>query len=370
FIFPNIYIKNIKLNRTDKIAIIILVYIFIEFIISPFGMMAKLANARELASGILLYLFGRAINLSSGKIKGYIKFLINIGLFISIIGFVEVIIGNELWTYIGIKKFMEYKGMGEFLNGNFFLPNNFYTYDLYKFTGKIIRRLVSIIAEPTTTGQVLVVPAVYLIISKNEIKYRYMKLIIILLAILMVFGKGAYLILGISVIYYYKRYYNNKTLSNIMFLGIILICISLVKISLNQQSSIGMHVNGLINNILSLPHNIFGNGVGSAGNFAMIYNTSSIELGAGESFVGVIIGQFGLIGITLYSLFTILLFRDLEECIENNIELKRELIMAKGSFIGVICATFLSQSAAGFISISLYMILTGILITNSQKVIK
>lgn len=368
FIFPNIYLKGIKLKKTDKLAILILGYILLEFIISPFEIMAKLANARELASVILLYLFGRAINLSTSYIKRYIKFLINIGLFISIVGFVEVTIGVELWRYMGIEKFMQYKGMGAFLNGQYLLPNNFYTYDLYNIIGRTIRRLVSIIAEPTTTGQVLVLPLVCLIVtSKKEIKFKYLKIIIMLIAIIMVLGKGAYLILLISLVYYIKKYYKNKLFGNIVFLSIILTSLVLVIMSLNEQSSIGMHAKGLINNIISLPQNILGNGIGSTGNFAMIYNTNVAELGAGESFVGVIIGQFGLVGIVLYSLFAVFLCKDLEEAINQNKELRKESIVAKGAFIGVVCAMFLSQSAAGFIAISLYMILIGILITNSEK---
>tara|TARA_B100000315_G_C14391180_1_gene502048 strand:- start:262 stop:828 length:567 start_codon:yes stop_codon:yes gene_type:complete len=84
----------------------------------------------------------------------------------------------------------------------------------------------------------------------------------------------------------------------ISFVSVFIIVFPLLK----EIHSISDHYRGFITNIIQLPQNILGSGIGSGGNFGRRFSglDDVTSLFFGESYFGTMISQIGIIGVLFY----------------------------------------------------------------------
>lgn len=70
---------------------------------------------------------------------------------------------------------------------------------------------------------------------------------------------------------------------------------------INNQSSLN-HLNGLLDGFSVMGSNIFGVGIGRYGNMTSLYGNTAVK-GSGESFIGSMIAQIGIVGILILWVF-------------------------------------------------------------------
>lgn len=89
------------------------------------------------------------------------------------------------------------------------------------------------------------------------------------------------------------------------------------------------------------------------------------EVGAGESFVGLVAGQLGFLGLVLYLSFFILCSRYLMSIKISQPNHYRN-VMIGCYLLGLFVSTFLTESSLGFLSVANGMILTGYFVSRKQ----
>jgi len=364
------YIKsNNKQNKiaSKKNAVVSIVILIGMFFASSSSFMARVTSFRQLIIPFLLFIFGCCIKLENDQIYKYLRFVVYILVFTSIFGIIEYLYGDDLWHRLGILNYIEKKGQEAYL-GVRGLPLNFYTFDLFYVFNKAFRRTVSFIVDPVALGQIFAFAIPIVLFNKilfNNIK-RYICLFFLLVGLVLTFGKGGMLIVAISFVYCLQNLSDRKYLSKILAILVLIASIFVISYSNDNNLSTSNHFYGLIENISNLSKYPLGRGMGNAGNFATLYNESD-DVGPGESFVGNVIGQLGVIGICIYTVFFYFLIKELEKCKKTNIQDKMLSIPITGNLIGLIVCSFLSGTSISFISSALYFILIGVIMYNNNK---
>lgn len=361
----------INTNKIDRISVLIAVTLILYT--GAYGapsLNTRLISARQIAIPVLFYFLGRSINLDKNNLIKYFDFIKIFSILITIFGIFELIIGDSFWTNIGISKFIEYKGMEEWTNSLTGLPGNFYSYDFYNQIGCGIRRMVSFIMEPTTLAQLIAASMMYTYWIKTDresIVKKNIYTIILGIGLILTIGKGGILVCIVCTMYcmkYIKKYkLTSKLTKNLTIAGAIVV----IAYSFKNETSVSFHLQGLIENFMSVIRYPIGRGIGMSGNFANLYATGNYDLGHGESYIGVIIGQFGLIGIILFGLFYIYMYIELYKVIKYNEDLSSIATVCLGLLSGCLLASFLSESAISFISTILIIPIIGIVINLDMK---
>ena len=134
------------------------------------------------------------------------------------------------------------------------------------------------------------------------------------------------------------------------------ICLALI-ISTNFLDTVAIHASGLTTTFSM--HSIFGNGLGSWGNYAKLYEGTG---GAGESYMGLIIGQTGLIG---FVVFLYAFIRNTKIILKEGKSTLSYAILVY--VISVLIEAFLSESAINYIGSGISFIIFGIMMNSSAS---
>ena len=302
------------------------------------------------------FMFGVAV--INADIDKILKVILYSCIFVSVFGIVEMtILGDEFWIKIGIQKYMSLKGFDAWVyNG---LPGNYYTADLINWTGRMYRRMASILTDPLLTSHFLCMGFLYLLFKKDLFKNRKIRSFLIVLlgiSIILTLSKGAFLILGVG--FFLKVYKKNKLGSSII--GLIGVIGLIFIIKNNLLYSVGAHAGGLVDNFKSM--SLLGKGIAKVGNFALIYSDSGSDIGTGESLIGTILGQVGIIGVSIYIGFYVSIIKRMLNFKDKDIAYFISSLM-----IGTFLETFLSESAVSFIGNGIYFMIVGMLYRLSIK---
>lgn len=266
---------------------------------------------------------------------------------------------DEFWRIIGSETYFKNKGIEEWTKDGVMV--SFYTYDLMAIFGGSVRRFVSIFAEVLATAHFLFLSlAITFFKYKGRLRNKLIICGLMLLAIMLTISKGVILIIGVAVVVTIYYYYENKKLT----LGLIILgVIGLIVIVLNsygEATSTGYHLDGLVHNFQNIK--VFGYGLAKSGNFALIYGDSSQNVLSGESFIGTMLGQIGIIGTMIYVIYN---FFIVKSYIINRYRDKEDNIIALILISGILLESFLSESAISFLGTGFYFVLAGI-IYNKQ----
>lgn len=314
----------------------------------------KLVCFRQLMTPIILVLYGRSLRLSRIEKQGYMRFIVDFGIFQAIFGLIErCIFGDSFWLKLNVSNIFRIKGFSDWVFGG--LPGNYYSADFYHIIGKTIRRLVGIMTDPLLTAHFLAFCIVILLFTDCEKKtsIKYTKLVLITVACILTISKGAYLIIGIA--YLYKLWKQNR---GVAIGGICLVIMSIIVIiQSNLFRTVAIHLAGFSTGIANL--SLFGGGVGTAGNLASLSGSSSTS---GESFFGMVLGQIGIVGMILFiwSVYC------LGKCVLKNRNGKYEYAIV-AYIMAVMIEALVSESAINFVGSGCAFIILGYFTTRSKE---
>lgn len=362
-----LFYKKLKnLSLPDIMAAAFIVLICINFILSNINISAKIASTRQLLIPIICFLFGRVLDINEKNFKKYSVIILYLGIFLAAFSLLELfILKDNFWVNIGMSKFMENKGVSSW--GSNGILGSFYTYDYIKITGQATRRVVSIFAETMTSGHFMFFIILYIIyVIKGINKYVKISLLVLLfIPTILCFSKGVYLIVLYSIIIYLYYIKSKKrsisVLAFILIIGIIIFSF----LSYGKATSTGYHLRGLMENFKSI--SIFGYGIGSTGDFAYLFANKNSIIKSSESFIGVLTGQLGFIGLLTYLGFHIAIFK--EFIININIYKSKWLVFGFTLISSIFIESILSESAVSFLGTSLYFIFAGLIYQNKKFIL-
>lgn len=358
--YLGIHIRKSITKRSLFCIISILVLFFLTIMSSEGTTVGRLSSLRQLYIPFLFFFCGEEAQIGTLDVSQICKTYLRCCLIATIFGFVEITLGTSFWVSIGLRQYTELKGVTEYIHESG-LMRAFFTYDF----GLPVRRMASTLADPVILGQLLGVGVLVALFGQtfdSRIKNR-LYAFIIGLGLILTMAKGGIVIAIIGVTMMLRKNAKKKILSDILLIIAIISGISLIVFGFENGSSISNHYNGLISGFVSIFVKPFGYGVGSAGNMAYKGGSfSSISQNAGsESFIGSIIAQIGIIGIFLYFVFWIFLFRYGKRRISSDI-LYDVLRIAN---VGLLLTSFVNNTAISFISCFFYFVLYPIVARNN-----
>lgn len=348
------------INLIDILVMVFLIIMIISYFTSDAtSIVAKIANLRQLILPILLFYFGNLIDIKDKEYSKVFEIIRNIGKVVFVIGVVQFAIGEKFFEFIDVSDFYVKKGMNQWLvNGKY--PLSFVAWDLQQIFGVFMMRFISIFFEALTTGHIMILCFIISIFDKNfraNKKQFYIWSTLFFIGAILTFSKGAYLIILVGFIYLlYQKIYNKKVFYYIVS-SIILIVIIAVCVLWNKVISIQMHLKGFWHNIVAAE--LFGGkGLGNVGVYSSTFSNNNKS--AGESLIGNLVGQFGII---VALIFLIIIGLIIYLCIISEKENKEIAIVL---IIGVFIEMFLSESSVAFLSTGLYFVISG-MFSNTSK---
>ena len=315
---------------------------------------APLMSTRQLLIIPLFMAFGSAVA-TSISVKTALQMTLVWSVIIAATGILELFFfyttgSKELyWPAMGINEFLANKGMHAWGSGPGGVPGNFYSHDFNFLEGEKYRRLVGVIAEPTLVGHILVLPVVYYTISGRTLPAVFCST-----ALILTMSKGGILaaILGIG---FYFHFYERRAKAFILTLFAAIAAVAGLTYAFlaGGMHSLSLHARGLVNNVSELANHPWGSGIGSAGNFANLAHkagtVTTVVKGGGESYLGLFLGQLGIVGIVLYGILFCFMFRIR---VDN-----RETAAIKLVSIATMIASFASESAVSYVGSGIFFTL-------------
>ncbi len=301
------YLRKRKIDKVEKYSIIAMGVLIFYVIVKMDFSMETIASFRQLSIPFIFYMFGRSVTIKKGQFIEVIRFFIVLSVFTVLFGIVQIIIGPSFFEALGMRYYMIIKyGYVKTINGNI-IPSSMLTWDLYKYTGKVYLRLSSILVDPVVLTQILAL-AFALVTFDYDFEIMGKKIqriysVLLLLGVVLTLGKAGLMITALVIIYYYGEKNNNrKLMSYVLYSLIAIACVILIQTS-GSGESISLHWAGLIDNVKVMRNHFFGTGIGTAGNLATKYAENLVNENSGESFIGAVIAQMGIMGIIIYLLF-------------------------------------------------------------------
>lgn len=299
------FIKKRKIDRTEIYSIIALAVLLLYLFARNDFSMSAISSFRQLSIPFVLYMFGRSIRLKKGELRELAQFFIRLCILSVLFGIVQIVVGPAFFDKMGMQNYMLIKYGYVMSYGGYCVPNSMMSYDLYPYTGKMYFRMASVLVDPVILAQILALAYILVAFDReNQLvaKKRQMICAILLAAgTLLTLGKSGIIIIILATVYLWgKKNIQNKLLSyGIYFIGGILCLMIMFRTS--TGSSIDLHLRGLTENVRQMAQYPIGRGIGMAGNLAAAYGVD-VE-NSGESFVGAVIAQMGIVGLGIYGLF-------------------------------------------------------------------
>tara|TARA_R110002124_G_scaffold142504_1_gene307288 strand:- start:2830 stop:4095 length:1266 start_codon:yes stop_codon:yes gene_type:complete len=340
-----------KLIKHDLFVLFILFFLSVNvFFISDFSNESFFPSFRQILILIVSYLVGRFFFIHQLKWSFLDK---NINVFFTVMiitSFIERFVffnSNEsFFVALGYKQFAEAKGFSDWLLG-VGVSKSFYTYDFSIYGFEPIRRMAGIMfANPVILGQFLAFPFIYFLVKKSFIGTFFT-----LLSLLLCFSKGGILAASVGVLLYiFFRLKFSKGLQIFCLFFLFLASLPIVIYLYININSVFIHTNGFLHNVSNLVYLPLGNGIGEVGNYAGLFNEDiSREESKGESYLGTLIGQLGLLGWILWLSLLVFIFKKNPQ---NEIQMSVQY-----SSIGFLIVAIFSESAIAYTGISLILAL-------------
>lgn len=352
-------LKKRMAKKVEYMFVAYLAVIGIAFFVSDASIYSKVVAVRQMLVPFICVYFGIHLSVTKEMLIKIEKLIIALCILVGLFGVFELLfLGDEFWKSLPLRQFNINKGTS--FDTYMGMPLNFYTWDLFEYTGNVIRRMISFFADPLMSSGFfftgLVLTDSYRI--KYSKKYTVAE-VFLLICGLLTLSKGFY----VAVLVFYsmkifkKLSYKKLKLLLVVFAFGVLALIILAKISLQYlpPSSITIHIQGLLSGIDN--GSLIGNGLGKAG--VMASQIGGIEESlAAESFMGVMIAQIGYIGLFSF-LFIIgyILLKCLKYyCVTKEIRLYNYPVMV----LAIVCQSFFSESSIGIVVTGTSFILFGL----------
>ncbi|MBT0904034.1 polymerase [Streptococcus infantarius subsp. infantarius] len=313
----------------------------------PTSFAAYLSSLRNILAPLLILLYS-VYSFKKIDVSLFYKLIFNTSIIVILFGFVEYLIGNNLWISLNITKLWELKGMP--LKG-ILVPGNWYSSEMIG--GNQLRRMVSSFADPVNLGS-------YLFVAFMLAWYRRKRILQFLLffSFLLCVSKGAFLSFLVFIVVYSWINDKNKILA---ILGMVIsLSAGVLFYIFSQNSSSGSmnaHINGFLS-ALTMPLKYpLGMGAGNVGVLASkLGSTTALNSSVLETGIGMVISQFGFIGALIYTYFFGKLL-----LIGKGIGGRRDKILWYTLILGFLANAMFNEVALSPNSCSLYFLTLGFL---------
>lgn len=331
--------------RVSNYIVLLTIYSLLLLLIYKTDISSFFASYRNIITCILFYLFGYLMSqyCESTTVFKIVKYITVIVL---IVGFYEVLINNNMWKVLNIDQLWNKKGIAVASWG---LPNNFVSSE--KIFGQQIRRMSSTFADPVNLGTFL--------FFAFMITWFYKKYIIaglVVIACMMTVSKGA--LLGFLIFFCIYIFFKDKQKVLLTITCYIVIALAIGFLVFSKHSSTGsvfLHISGYVAAVVSLFQQPFGYGCGNVGVMATILHQTS-NAGITESGLGAVIGQLGVVGLTIYISFFFHIFKD----VINKIHVSREKILVLTLLCSILVNITFNEVALSPNSCGIYFIIFGL----------
>lgn len=353
------FLRKRKIDKTERYSIIAIIVLLGYIIIKMDFSMGVIASFRQLSIPFIFYIFGRSVKIKKGDFLELVHFFVTLSVFSVLFGMIQIIVGPALYDSLGMRYYMKIKYGFLQMNDGYYIPVSMLSWDLYKYTGKVYLRLSSILVDPVVLSQILALAFALVTFDYSEDlmskKRKRIYSILLLSGVVLTLGKGGIIITALVFVYFFgKRNKERKLLSYAVYLVIGFICIILIQ-KADSGESISLHWAGLVDNIQVMKENPLGTGIGTAGNMAAKYAESTTNENSGESFIGAVIGQMGIIGIIIYFLFIYGLFVKYKRVKQYNNLYNIIFITTNCMWI----TSFLNNTAISFTNCFMYFVILG-----------
>jgi hypothetical protein len=343
-----------KIKR-DLLFFLILLYTLILFVfclLSEASLKFSIYNFRKIISLFILFILFKNLFLLKESFNKLLKYINSLFIVFFVFGLIDFYFGEFFWDSIFNLSGFWNSNSTDFAELNSFSQSGrAYSSDLYFLTGERNRRIMSFFLEPTAYASFLSVALAYnVLISKNKVF-----ILLILLSGMLTFSK--FFIFSIFIIYtilYFKRI----RISLVIFFTFILFFISkyLYETFALFHGSFS-HFNGFYTGFNLLKDNIFGFGLGVAGNRGeSLISTMNGEFG-GESGLGNIMAQIGIVGF-IHGLLLLLIIHKVSILYKYTRNVNFQFILA--IMLCYYLNFLLSASSLSLTSQGIYFILAGI----------
>lgn len=354
-----------KKNRdvTYKYFYIFIAMIAISFFIGRGNIQSICINIRNLTLFYMVFQIGNKYLYSKNEINKFIEKIFKLSGIILFIGIILYIGGFELYKMIGIVE-VYYAKLGGIIKE---MDNRFYTTLI---TTRVMR-MGSIFYEPVNLAYFYSCTFLLSLFHKNNNQKK--NVLINGLGLLLTFGKGGYLIaiLGVLFVLSSKFLYKFKLVNNITKssnVSILIIILGAVSFSIYYYLNIGAaattHFVGVIKTFESVRKQIFGYGLGTGGNMAILFGSNNDWLSSGgETAFMSFFYQIGIQGvIALVILMTKLMVTKINE---NDKMLDMQLLFRIMPII-IILISILQENTFTPQCITLFMLMQGAMKINTD----
>jgi hypothetical protein len=248
-------------------------------------------NLRRLVLIPILFVVVLHTPWSKVQIKWLFSFILSTSLLVAALGIAERLAPDRFWTdFLRVDEFTAANAADRFGAIGFYEGGRFFNWDVERWLGAPLRRMVSTYIEPTTLSAGLAA-ALCAALAKGARMQGAQGLVLLFLVAGILTVSKAFAIFLIVLITWRTIGWPQPT--SVVSLTLVTSCLGFVVVHLGYSESTFEHVSGLVESLRSLVNgNLLGSGIGSAGN----YSDQDNEIG-GESGLGNAIAQAGLLGV-------------------------------------------------------------------------
>jgi len=347
---------------TDLVGLGFLAILIVAFVRGQANpLLTRATYLRFFAILPVCYFVGRSLPLDARHLKAVFRLTVGAGAFLSLFGLVELfLLRDPFWKRAGVIEFFVAKGTAAWTATSIKFYN-WYTWDF----GFPLRRMISLILEPTTLAEFLAGTTLMAAFSGFFPGLKRKATVLLLLAgLVLSFGKGGWVIFMVGAFIILLK--EHRTLA--VFIGVLFLAFGALFIITNIQSggSVPIHVRGFYEGARYAAGHPLGSGLGSGGVFAALFDPKQKFQGK-ESTLGSMLVQTGLLGTVVYVAFLLLLIRQLSRVSAaysartDGEPIHRSARVLSGCLVGIFLVSFFSESAVGVIGTGIYLVLAGIL---------
>ncbi len=252
---------NEKLEKRDIIYLLYVGLCFLFFFRGTGSMTDKVTYFRNFILFYMAFSLGKYYLGQESEMRDFIQYFMKIATAAALFGLLGMFLGTEFYHKIGVMEVYTAKHYVSFRNN---LPGNFFTIIF----GKWVNRLASFYYEPVNFSYFMALACILAFVSRKRIFF-----FAFLICEILTFGKGGYLILGLSVICCllqellgkYNRKYARKCIVVCAILSMAAM-VYIVQTYFTHDFGTYNHFYGIYTGLRAVRKSPWGNGLGSAGN--------------------------------------------------------------------------------------------------------
>jgi hypothetical protein len=346
YLLSLLYISRLVKNWSGVFSVFLLslftLCLFINYALLNPSYIAVMNNIRQILGPLIVLLIYCQIKLDMSSSFRALKFLCWTIIAVFGLGIIEQIFG--LWTKLNLTTFFTLKGIPTDADG--------LSYMFYEplFGGRV--RMTSTFIDPISLGHFFASSGTLLFFTKNKNRLANIAFYCCLAGLCLALSKGALLQLFISIFLLNKRIH--------LLIRLALSSIPILILLFVNSAGIALHITSFLNAINTMT--LFGYGIGNAGNYALMFgagNGISRELMIGDTYLGALIGQIGIIGTIAFVGIAVSIIIRASESIKH---IETALII----FISILTVSAVSENTMNITSFLLPAIIIGLSIQLSK----